>query len=464
MSKSEKNDPTILNSENKSSKAIPAGRSALGMWALVWGLGLAGQLCWNIENQWFNTFVYAKIGKDPSIISGMLIWSAIASAFATFFFGTYADRTGKRRILISWGYILWGIFTIAFGLTEFISKEMYTLVALMVVLADTVMSFFGSMGSQAGFGTWTTDILNNKNRGGIGAALATQPVLGTLIGTVVGGMLVGKDDNYMRLFVVMGGLVIAVGILSMFVMNKNDDVAPHKEGTFWQQFFSVFNFKKFFALKELVLVHITIAVFTIGFNIYFSYTGNYLIYYLGYNAAQMGIIEAVPLVFAMLMAIPMGILINKNKHPWVGIGSVLLNIIGLLILIPVRPEGVDTSQIFNFQIWLGIFIMGVGYVGILQVTKVWAKQLYPENAKGQFEGIWTLFYVLIPMVAGALIGEAVVKTSGETFVNQTSGQTQYIPNSNIFLVGAIAVLFTLIPLLLSIKPHKERSLKEEGKA
>ena len=25
-------------------------------WVLVWGLGLVGQLCWNIENQWFNTF------------------------------------------------------------------------------------------------------------------------------------------------------------------------------------------------------------------------------------------------------------------------------------------------------------------------------------------------------------------------------------------------------------------------
>jgi len=438
-------------------------RSALSMWALVWGLGLAGQLCWNIENQWFNTFVYAKIGKDPSIISGMLIWSAVASAFSTFFFGTWADRTGKRRSLIAWGYILWGIFTIAFGLTEFISKEMYTFVALMVVLADTVMSFFGSMGSTAGFSTWTTDIMNDRNRGGIGAALATQPVLGTLIGTVVGGILVGKNDNYMRLFVVMGVLVILVGILSIFAMNQNDDVAPHKEGTFWQQFFSVFNFRKFFALKELVLVHIAIAVFTIGFNIYFSYTGNYLIYYLGYNAAQMGIIEAVPLVFAMLMAIPMAVLINKNKHPWVAIASVVLNIIGLLILIPVRAENVDPSQLFNLQIWLGIFIMGVGYVGILQVTKVWAKQLYPANAKGQFEGIWTLFYVLIPMVAGALIGEAVVKTSGETFVNQTSGQTQYIPNSNIFLVGAIVVLFTLIPLLLSVRYHKERSLAEPDK-
>lgn len=34
-------------------------------WFLVWGLGIAGQICWNMENQWFNTFVYAKIAKDP---------------------------------------------------------------------------------------------------------------------------------------------------------------------------------------------------------------------------------------------------------------------------------------------------------------------------------------------------------------------------------------------------------------
>ena len=394
-------------------------RSGFSMWLLIWGLGLAGQMCWNVENQWFNTFVYAKIGKDPSIITGMLIWSAVATTFANFFFGTWSDRTGKRRHFVTWGYILWGIFTIAFGLTEFISKEVYTLVAVTVVLADSVMSFFGSMGSSAGFSTWTTDLLTDKNRGGIGAALATQPVLGTLIGTVVGGILVGKDDNYMRLFVVMGLFVILFGVISLFTMDERDDAPAHKEGSFWKQFFSVFDFKRFFALKELVLVHVAIAIFTIGFNAYFAYIGNYLIHYLGYSAAQMGIIEAVPLVFAMLSAIPIGMLINRDKHP---------------------------------------------YVGILQVTKVWAKQLYPENAKGQFEGIWTIFFVLIPMVGGSLIGEAVVKTGGETFVNATSGQTEYIPNGNIFLVGAIVVLFTLIPLLLSIKYHRQRQAEKNSAA
>ncbi len=435
-------------------------RSGFSVWLLIWGLGLAGQICWNMENQWFNTFVYAKIGKDPSIITGMLICSAAATTFATFFFGTWADRTGKRRTFISWGYILWGIFTVAFGLTEFISKDLYLLAAILVVLADTVMSFFGSMGNDAGFNTWTNDIMTDKNRGQIGAALATQPVLGTILGTVVGGMLVGENDNYMLLFVVMGVFVIAFGIFSMFTLNEKDDVPPSVKGCFRKQFFEVFNFKRFFKLKELVLVNVLVAVFFIGFNVYFAYIGNYLIYYLGYTADMMGIIEAVPLVLAMLTAIPVGKLINKNKHPYIVFAAIAANIIGLLILYPVTPDMVDPAAMFNFRIWLGIFIVGIGYIWILQTTKVWTKQLYPKDAKGQFEGIWILFFVLIPMVGGSLIGEAVVKTSGETFIDELSGKTEYIPNGNVFLVGAIIVALTVIPTLLTLKLHKARVASE----
>ena len=439
-------------------------RSGFSMWLLVWGLGLAGQICWNMENQWFNTFVYSKIGKDPSIITGMLICSAAATTFATFFFGTWADRTGKRRLFISAGYILWGIFTIAFGLTQFISRDLYMLMAVSVVLADTVMSFFGSMGNDAGFNTWTNDIMTDKNRGGIGAALATQPVLGTILGTVVGGLLVGENDNYMRLFVVMGVFVIVFGIISLFMLNKNDDVAPSVKGSFWRQFMSVFNFKRFFKLKALLLVHIGISVFFIGFNVYFAYMGNYIIHYLGYSADMMGIIEAVPLVLAMLTAIPIGILINKNKHPYLALASAAVNIIGLLIIFPVKPADVDVSQLFNLRVWLGIFVVGVGYVGILQTTKVWAKQLYPKDAKGQFEGIWILFFVLIPMIGGSLIGQAVVKTGGEQFLDTVSGQMQYIPNGNIFIVGAAIIALSVIPFIMTIKYHKKRTALESKNA
>ncbi len=435
--------------------------SGFRMWTLIWGLGLAGQICWNMENQWFNTFVYTKIAKDPSIITGMLICSAMATTFATFFFGTWADRTGNRRKFISVGYILWGIFTIGFGLTEFISKDMYLLAAVSVVVADTIMSFFGSMGNDAGFNTWTTDILTDKNKGQIGAALATQPVLGTILGTVVGGLLVGEENNYMRLFVTMGVFVIIFGIVSFVFLGKNDDVEPSKRGSFISQLLSVFNFRKFFELKELVWVNVAVSVFFIGFNVYFAYIGNYIIYYLGYTADQMGIIEAVPLVLSMLTAIPASRLINKNKHVAVSIFAIIINIIGLIIIYPVKPEMIDNTKLFDARLWLGIFLVGVGYVTILQTTKVWTKQLYPKDSKGQFEGIWILFFVLIPMIGGSFIGQAVVKSSGEVFTNATSGQLEYIPNGNIFLVGAILIALTIIPILVTKKYNSQR-LSEKG--
>lgn len=425
------------------------------IWVLIWGLGLAGQLCWNMENQWFNTFVYSKIGKDPSIITGMLICSALATTFSTFFFGTWSDRLGNRRKFMAFGYILWGLFTIGFGLTQFISREMYTLLAIMVVMADTIMSFFGSMGNDSAFNTWCNDIMTNENRGGIGAALATQPVIGTILGTVIGGFLVGSNDNYMRLFLVMGAAVIAFGIFTLFALGPEYDVSPSKKGSFWHQFALVFNFKEFFKHKELALVHVGIAVFFSGFNVYFAYIGNFIIHYLGFTPDQMGIIEAVPLGLAMLFAIPISKLINRGYHRYIAFAGVIINAVGCALAYLIRPENIDSTKIFNPIIFIGIFVIGIGYVAILQTCKVWAKQLYPRDSKGQFEGIWVLFFVLIPMIFGSVIGEAVVKTGGEQFLDTASGQMQYIPNENIFLVGGIVILFSIIPFLMILRSEKK---------
>ena len=74
-------------------------------WALIWILGMAGQLCWNVENAWFNTFIYAKIAPNPDIISWMVGVSAAVTTFATFLIGTMGDRRGKRKPFIAIGYI-----------------------------------------------------------------------------------------------------------------------------------------------------------------------------------------------------------------------------------------------------------------------------------------------------------------------------------------------------------------------
>mgnify|MGYP000900148279 FL=1 len=190
-------------------------------WALVWGLGLIGQLVWVVENQWFNTFIYAKIAKDPTIIGWMVAVSALTTTVSTFLFGTASDRMGRRKPFVVWGYILWGAFTMAFGCSEFITggsptndEQVLMMAATAVVLGDAVMSFFGSMGNDAGFNAWMNDNMNSENRGAIGAAIATQPVIGTIVGTVAGGLIVGSEDNYMGLFVIFGAAAIFFGIVA----------------------------------------------------------------------------------------------------------------------------------------------------------------------------------------------------------------------------------------------------------
>ena len=357
-----------------------------------------------MENQWFNTFVYAKTAKDPTIISWMVGVSATATTISTFLFGCISDRIGKRKVMASVGYILWGIFTIVFGLTQYLvrgsteTSSVLMAVGVAVVAADAIMSFFGSMGNDIGFNAWVNDHMKDSNKGQIGAALATQPVIGTIVGTVAGGMLVGSNDNYMRLFLVMGVAVILFGIYCLFAMKDSPELKPSKRGTFAQQFFSILNFKNYIKNKELAWVNLSLSVYFIAFNMYFAHIGNYMIYYLGFSADMMGYIEGVALVLAMLFTIPCTKLLNNNKAPLLCFISTVLNSIGVGLLgLFVRPENVNTNSIWNPMLLIGVLLLGMGYVLFLQSSTVWGKQLYPEDARGQFEGIRILFFVLIPM-------------------------------------------------------------------
>ncbi|MBR5897229.1 MAG: MFS transporter, partial [Lachnospiraceae bacterium] len=358
------------------------------------------------------------------------------------------------------GYILWGIFTILFGTTEFIMKGASTTSSLLMtagvaaVAADAIMSFFGSMGNDSGFNAWMNDHMNESNKGQIGAALATQPIIGTIVGTVAGGMLIGSENNYMRLFVVMGVFVIGCGVISLFTLKDAPDLVPHKEGSFWAQFASIFNFKKYFKLKELVWVNLTLAAYFIAFNMYFTHLGNYMIYYLGFTADLMGFMEGIGLILAMILAIPATKFINEGKHVPLAFIAVWFNIVGLLELgFFVRPDNVNTGSILNPAMLIGVFFIGVGYVVFLQTISVWAKALYPKEAKGQFEGIRILFFVLIPMVVAPLIATPIIKKNGE-IINEY-GLTEYLPTEVLFLVGAGVSLIVFLPLIMAARYSKK---------
>jgi MFS family permease len=440
--------------------------SAFQFWIMIWGLGLAGHLAWNLENGWFNTFVYAKIAKDSNIVAAMVMTSALVTTFSTFFFGTLSDRLGSRRVILSVGYIIWGVFTICFGLTEFIGSgtvgtgtKLGMLAAVLVVLADDFMSFFGSMGYDSAYNAWANDCTNDRNRGQIGAALAVLPVIGTIIGTVLGGLLIGSDDNYQRLFWVMGIFVILMGFVSLVFMRDAPTLAPYRESSFRKQFFAVFNFKKFFAQKELALCCLLALFFFIPFNVFFVHIGNWMIYRLGFTADKLGIVQGVGLILAMLLSIPAAFLINRRRLPVVAAAAIVLNVAGLwLLFFLVRPGSVHPAALFsaaNFSLFAGMFFVGGGFILITQALGMWIKALYPPESRGQCEGIRCVCFTLVPMVVGTVIGNEVVKRGAGTIVNDY-GITENIPTETIFLCAAILSILCVVPLFAASRLYYQR--------
>ncbi len=123
------------------------------MWVIMAALALTGQIAWAVENSWFNTFVYDTITPDPRPVAWMVAASAVTATLTTLVMGTLSDRTrsrwGRRRPYILFGYILWGLSTILFPTVACIRATALAVVA--VVIADSLMTFFGSTANDAAF-------------------------------------------------------------------------------------------------------------------------------------------------------------------------------------------------------------------------------------------------------------------------------------------------------------------------
>ena len=405
-------------------------------WALIWILGMAGQLCWNVENAWFNAFVYAKIAPNPDIISWMVGTSATVTTFATFFIGTMGDRIGKRKPFIAVGYILWGAFTIIFGVSEFLPIQSVFAAGCFVVAMDAIMSFFGSVGYDSGFCSWTTDISNESNRGRVGGAFATMPVLATIFGSVVSGIIIDQLD-FFAFFTIIGVLVMAIGVFSVIMLKDSPQLRAKRDPKgFWHQFFSVFNYRTIRENKELFWVFVVMMVYFIGFNVYFPYINIYFVNYLGMDYTLTGIVQGLSLLVAVLLTIPAARYIDRGRNTGVIAVALLINVTGLLMISL-------SSQLISLA--FGMLFAGAGYVIILQTLTAWYKNLYPEEQRGQFEGIKQLFFVCIPMIIGPFISNLIIKNYGVLVV--VDGEEGMIPNELLFTVSAVLTLLTILPLL-----------------
>lgn len=447
-----------MNDNNQDSQVViavtPSNKIGVKNWILIWVLGLCGQLCWAIENNTFATYALAKTG-NPDVVTMMVGLSATFTTIATFISGNFGDRRGSRKKLICYGFILWGIFTIAFGFADLLPSNPAWLLATYVILMDCIMSFFGSIGYSGGVNPWTTDISQESNRGSVSAVLSAMVVVANIIILGLQGIIVEKF-GFMPIFVVMGALVMVIGIATIFTLKDSPNLKPsitHKN--FWAQLFSAFNFKETFKNKKLLWVLLTMCVYTIGFNIYMSYATSYLwIYFPIYSGVVLSkgsasIIQGVGMLLGVALSVFFIKPINRGKTALITFVSVVVSVVSLIMLSFAKsiPE-----------LYVYITLSALGYVMSLLATTAWFKNLCPIDKCGQIEGVKQIFYVMAPMVIGPLIASTIIKSIN--IVVDVDGVQVITPTNMLFLVAGIFTVLTLIPLFFAAKKPKENKLTE----
>ncbi len=433
-------------------------------WLQILLFTTVGQLCWNVENQWFALFLNAKVTLDVTYTTAMTIISASLTLISSFLFGTISDRQGKRQKFLALGFILWGCSTILMYIAQPVAELGYIVLAgWLVVLIDGIMSFIGSIGYDSAVNVWINDHTTTKNKGIIGALLGIMPVIATIVGTVAGGAIIGDDQNYLRLFLIMGVAVILVGIVALVFTRDKADLKPHKDGKFMYQLLAPFRFKELKGtpnMKELFFSLATLCVYFISFNFYFVYLGTWAVYRLGFSEFGFGLVEGLGMILGIGVALPLSKLISKDKIPLVSFIGIILTIIGLvMIYIFVKDSGdVDGENVFSFKnllLIVSVFLFGTGEVLMTEACMIWSRGLFPAKARGTFEGVRCIFFVWVPMLIGTICGDMIIRAYSDNIVD-ANGMAVNIPQQNLFLYASFVAALALLPLFFGAREYNKR--------
>ena len=427
--------------------------------------GFVGQLAWAIENNYFN--VYVRYCTDTyDFIPVMTIASAAAATITTLFMGAVSDRLGKRKILISGGYVLWGLSILLFAFLDPTSS--FNIVAnsvfmagTMIVIMDCLMTFFGSTANDAAFNAFVTDNTNNNNRAKVESVLSVLPLLALIIVILIAGIFVDFTDEQLAageiqrwdiFFYIFGGITLLVGIVSFFLLPK-DLVSPNKEGNYFANVFYGFRPKVIKQNPVLYITLIAFMVFNIGLQVFMPYFILYVQDVLEIKGDAFTISLGIVLLGASAITVIFGLFMDKIGKNKIMIPALIVGAIGGGVIFFV-PAHTDASQV---GLIIGGIVLMTGYLVSTAVLGATVRDYTPSNEVGLFQGVRMIFTVLIPMVIGPLIGDSLCRSMGKSYQNKL-GATVYPPNKWLFLVTGIIFLCAIVPVILMIR--KEKKLNE----
>ncbi len=434
-------------------------------WTVIILFGLIGQIAWSVENMYFNLFVFDTIAPDLGAVTLMVQLSGVFATITTLIAGTLSDKTGNRRAFISYGYLIWGVTVALFGALSVdgmqslfgIDRDSAVSATLFaVIVGDCVMTIFGSTANDASFNAWVTDNTKEEFRGKVEGVISILPLISMLI--VAGGFgILVEAIGYFALFLALGIVISICGVVGIFIVK--DSPSLQKNGSIRDIFYG-FKPSVVKANPSFYTTLIIMAVYGIACQIFMPYLIIFMKSFLNFTVMEYSVVFGLAIVLGAIINLFLGgISDKKDKAKLLYIASVVM------------ASGLFLMYIFNFKshlltlVLFGVagFIMITGYIFFLALTSAIVRDNTPEKDAGKLQGVRMIFYVLIPMIVGPMIGNAINKSKNIPLPDMGSADTmttQYIPAPEIFLAGAIVTLLTLLIIPFLIKSNKKN--KREG--
>ena len=130
------------------------------------------------------------------------------------------------------------------------------------------------------------------------------------------------------------------------------------------------------------------------------------------------LVLGVVLIFASIISVLMGRLVDKFGKQKFLIPSAIVYVLGMLALyiVGIAVKG-NKILIMALMALFGTLTMGAYMLEMVALNSA-TRDLIPKDHVGLFVGIRMIFFVMIPMVIGPLIGSNIIKNSPLTYIDE----------------------------------------------
>ena len=430
-------------------------------WLLLLLFGTIGQIAWSVENMFFNAFVYDDIAQNLDTVTLMVQLSGIAATLVTLIAGTLSDKVGNRRSFIAIGYAIWGVTVALFGclapknlcaLFGLPLEQAVELALVLVVVGDCVMTLFGSAANDAAFNAWVTDNTKPSYRGQVESILSILPLIALLIVAGGFGIIKGLVGGYQNVFIGLGVIITLCGIAGIFLFKDSPTI--EKSGSFGD---IIYGFRPSVIKNHLPFYAtlLSVAIFGITFQVFMPYLIIFMSKCLGFSDLEYSAVFAIAILAGAGVNIYLGRLSDKMSKSKLLYAASVITSVGLLGMY--FASKIESKIPLLILFGIGGFVMICGNIFSSALNGAILRDHTPDGAVGKMQGIRMVASVLIPMIAGPAIGNAINKTSGELLEGADAMTSAYLPAGEIFLAGAIVALLALavVPIIRKAEKNAE---------